>query len=76
MFHLLEVFISLDPLLYSNTVNHLTPVLTKVPITDLRDVKEGDHIVRGTQHYLVASTDTERNTYTGYTYQRVGRLSM
>ena len=51
----------------SNTDNSLTPVLTKVSITDLRDMKEGDHIMTGTQHYLVASTDTARNMYTGYT---------
>jgi len=42
-------------------------VLTKVSISDLRDVKEGDHIMMGTQHYLVASTDTEHKTYTGFT---------
>ena len=42
-------------------------MLTKVSITDLRDVKEGDHIMTDTQHYLVASTDTARNMYTGYT---------
>ena len=53
----------------SNTDNSLTPVLTKVPISDLEDVKEGDHIMTSTQHYLVASTDTERNTYTGYTFK-------
>ena len=56
----------------SNTDNPLTPVLTKVPISDLRDVKEGDHImithtVTDTQHYLVASTDTASHTFTGYT---------
>ena len=50
-----------------NTDNHLTPVLTKVPISDLNNVGEGDHIMMGTQHFLVASTDTEQNTYTGYT---------
>ena len=50
-----------------NTDNHLIPVLTKVSITDLRDVKEGDHIMTDTQHYLVASTDTARHTFTGYT---------
>ena len=54
----------------SNTDKFLTPVLTKVPITDLRDVKESDHIMMGTQHYLVSSTDTERNTYTGYTFKK------
>ena len=54
----------------SNTDNSLTPVLTKVSISDLRDVKEGDHIMTGTQHYLVASTDTEHNTYTGYTCRK------
>ena len=43
-------------------------MLTKVPISDLRDVSEGDHIMTGTQHYLVASIDTAHNTYTGYTY--------
>ena len=47
--------------------NALKPVLTKVPISDLRDVKEGDHIMTGTQHYLVASTDTTHHTFTGYT---------
>ena len=54
----------------SNTDNSLTPVLTKVSITDLRDMKEGDHIMAGTQHYLVASTDTARNMYTGYTCRK------
>ena len=47
-----------------------TPVLTNVPISDLRDVKEGDHIMTGNQHFLVASVDTERNTYTGYTCKK------
>ena len=42
-------------------------MLTKVPIFDLRDMKEGDHIMTGIQHYLVASTDTEHHTYTGFT---------
>ena len=47
-------------------------MLTKVPISDLKDVSEGDHImtthiITGTQHYLVASIDTKCNTYTGYT---------
>ena len=42
-------------------------MLTKVPISDLRDVKEGDHIMTGTQHYLVASTDTAHYMFTGYT---------
>ena len=54
----------------SNADNFLTPVLTKVPISDLRGVKEGDHIMTDTQHYLVASTDRECNTYTGYTCRK------
>ena len=43
------------------------PVLTKVSISDLKDVKEGDHIMTGTQHFLVANIDTAQRTYTGYT---------
>ena len=43
------------------------PVLTKVPISDLKDVKEGDHIMTGIQHFLVANIDTAQRTYTGYT---------
>ena len=66
MLQLICVFI-VNMLHVSNTDNSLTPVLTKVPISDLRDVKEGDHIMTGTQHYLVASTDTECHTYTGFT---------
>ena len=42
-------------------------VLTTVPISDLKDMKEGDHIMTGTQHYLVASIDTEQNKFTAYT---------
>ena len=45
-------------------------MLTKVTIHDLNDVNEGDHIMTGTQHYLVAGTDTEHDTYTGYTFKR------
>ena len=45
-------------------------MLTKVPIKDLNNVGEGHHIMMGTQHFLVASTDTEQNTYTGYTCRR------
>ena len=45
-------------------------MLTKVPIKDLNKVGEGDHIMMGTQHFLVASTDTEQNTYTGYTCRK------
>ena len=59
-----------NPYYTPNTDNHLTPVLTKVPIKDLNNVGEGDHIMMGTQHFLVASTDTEQNTYTGYTCRR------
>lgn len=47
----------------------MTPVLTKVKVSKLSDVSEGDHIMTGTQHFLVASTDKEQNTYTGYTYE-------
>ena len=54
----------------SNTDNSLTPVLTKVSITDLKKVKEGDHIMADTQHYLVASTDTALHTFTGYTCRK------
>jgi len=66
------------------------PVLTKVKLSSLSDVSEGDHIMTvapfqgssspkslkhletrliktDTQHFLVASTDREQNTYTGYT---------
>ena len=42
-------------------------MLTKVPISNLEDVSEGDHIITGTQHYLVASIDTEIHVFTGYT---------
>ena len=49
------------------TDNSLTPVLTKVPTSDLRDVKEGDHIMTGSHHYLVANTDTAHYMFTGYT---------
>ena len=45
-------------------------MLTNVLITDLKDVSEGAHIMTGTQHYLVASTDTQRNVYTGYTCRK------
>ena len=54
------------------TGNALKPVLKKIPISDLRDVKKGDHIMTthimtDTQHFLVATTDTARHTFTGYT---------
>ena len=47
-------------------------MLTKVPISNLEEVSEGDHImtthiITGTQHFLVDSIDTECNIYTGYT---------
>ena len=45
----------------------MTPVLTKVEVSKLSDISEGDHIMTGTQHFLVASTDKKQNTYTGYT---------
>ena len=42
-------------------------MLTKVPISNLEEVSEGDHIMTSTQHYLVASTNTARHMFTGYT---------
>ena len=45
-------------------------MLTKVTINDLNDVSEGEHIMTDTQHYLVDTTDTEHNMYTGYTCRK------
>ena len=48
---------------------NLPPVLTKIKLSDLSEVSEGDHIMTGTQHFLVASTDIAHNTFTGYTLE-------
>ena len=45
-------------------------MLTKVKVSDLSDVSEGDHIMTGTQHYLVASTDVAHSKFTGYTCEK------
>ena len=44
-------------------------MLTKVEVSNLSDVCEGDHIMTGTQHFLVACTDIAQNTFTGYTLE-------
>ena len=54
-------------------------MLTKVPISNLEDVSEGDHIMTthimtGTQHFLVASTNAARHTFTGYTCNKDGKV--
>ena len=45
-------------------------MLTKVKVSNLSDVSEGDHIMTGTQHYLVASTDVAHSKFTGYTCEK------
>ena len=45
-------------------------MLTKVKVSNLSDVSQGDHVMTGTQHFLIASTDIARNEFTGYTCEK------
>lgn len=45
----------------------LNPVLSRTTVTSLSDVNPGDHLIIGSQHYLVDSTHVEANTFAAYT---------
>ena len=47
--------------------SELEPMLYKLPIQSLSDLKPGDHFVHDSQHYLIESTSKPSNTFIAYT---------